>query len=101
MNISALEREFERWQRERNTKARTAFDQMLRENSFVEFWVRLGKIGGEGVDGGVKAEEVGEDEGEGGGGTVDMKELAKHVDVGEIVKVLKVCARAIMACRDC
>ncbi len=62
---------------------------MLTENAFVEFWGRLGKIGGEGVDGGVKADDLGEGEGEGGGGNVDMKVLAKNVDVGEMEKVLK------------
>ena len=73
--------DFERWQRERNNEARRQFKEMLAENSFVEFWGRLGKLGGDGVDGGVKADDLGEDEGEGGGGKVDMKALAKTVDV--------------------
>lgn len=87
-----LEKEFEVWQRERSQAARIAFDEMLKENSFVEFWGRLGKIGGEGVEGGVKQDDEGmaEDEGEFGGGRVDMKALAKSVDVGEIEKVLRV-----------
>lgn len=91
-NVQALEHDFEKWQRERAHESRKAFDEMLTENSFVEFWGRLGKIGGEGVDGGVKADEVEGDEGEGGGGKVDMKALAKNVDVGEVEKVLKVCS---------
>ena len=66
---------------------------MLHENSFVEFWGRLGKVGGEGVEGGVTRDDGGdEDEGEGGGGNVDMKKLAKSVDITEMEKVLKVCA---------
>lgn len=85
-----LEREFDKWQRERNSDARKAFDEMLTENAFVEFWGRLGKMDGEGADGGVAAEELGEDEGEGFGGKVDMKVLAKNVDMEDIVKVLKV-----------
>lgn len=92
-NERRLEDEFESWQRERNREARAQFDEMLRENSFVQFWAKLGKIGGEGMEGGgVKRDETGfgEDEGEAGGGNVDMKELAKSVDVGEIEKVLKV-----------
>lgn len=88
--VETLEHEFGKWQRERTHEARNAFDEMLAENSFVEFWGRLGKIGGEGVDGGVKADEMEEDEGEGGGGKVDMKALAKNVDVGEVEKVLRV-----------
>ncbi|RDB22868.1 Transcription elongation regulator 1 [Hypsizygus marmoreus] len=91
-----LERDFEKWQRERTHESRKAFDEMLSENSFVEFWGRLGKIGGEGVEGGVKADEVEGDEGEGGGGKVDMKVLAKNVDVGDMEKVLKNDKRYIM-----
>ena len=85
-----LEKEFDKWQRERNSDARKAFDEMLTDNAFVEFWGRLGKMGGEGADGGVAAEDLGEDEGEGFGGKVDMKALAKNVDLEDIVKVLKV-----------
>lgn len=92
LRADSLKHEFEVWQRERSTKAKTAFDEMLHENAFVEFWGRLGKIGGEGVEGGVKAddEDLPEDEGEGGGGRVDMKVLAKSVDLREMEKVLKV-----------
>jgi hypothetical protein len=86
-----LHDEYERWQREQQTEARKAFDQMLQENAFVDFWSRLAKMGGEGVGGGVKADEDGEeDEGEGGGGKADMKALAKTIDIGDLQKVLKV-----------
>jgi hypothetical protein len=81
LGIPQLQHHFEIWQRERTHEARRAFNEMLSENAFVDFWGRLGKIGGEGVDGGVKADDLGEDEGEGGGGKVDMKALAKTVDV--------------------
>ncbi|KAF9652160.1 hypothetical protein BDM02DRAFT_3109570 [Thelephora ganbajun] len=86
-NRRDLEHEFERWQRERNTEARKVFDEMMGENSFVEFWGRLGKIGGAGVDSSIQNDDIGE-EGE-DGERVDMKKLAKAVDVKEIVKVLK------------
>jgi hypothetical protein len=84
--------EYARWQRTRATEARLAFDAMLGENSFVEFWGRLAKMGGEGIGGGVPVDEDDEetDEGEGGGGKVDMKALAKNVDVAEMEKVLRV-----------
>jgi heat shock protein beta len=86
-----LEAEYDKWHRERNTEAKRAFDQMLGENAFVEFWGRLGKMGGEGVNGGVKADEEGEeDDGTGGGGKADMKQLAKSIDLKEMQKVLKV-----------
>lgn len=84
--------EYARWQRTKVTEARLAFDALLSENSFVEFWGRLAKMGGEGVGGGVPIDEDDEEneEGEGGGGKVDMKALAKNVDVSEMEKVLKV-----------
>ena len=88
-NKRDVEHEFERWQRERNTEARKAFDEMMGENSFVEFWGRLGKIGGAGVDSSIQNDDIGEEENE-DGDRVDMKKLAKGVDVKEIVKVLKV-----------
>jgi len=90
LDIRDLEQEYDKWQRERTYECRKAFDQMLAENSFVEFWGRLGKMGGDGVNGGVKADDLGEDEGEGFGGNVDMKALAKNVDLSDIEKVLKV-----------
>jgi hypothetical protein len=95
-DVFKLEEEFDRWKRTRTTEAQKAFDDMLLENSFIEFWGRLSKLGGEGVDGGVKRDDDGdEDEGEGGGGNVDMKKLAKTVDITEMEKVLKV--RAIFS----
>ncbi len=85
-DVDQLEHEYEKWQRERTHEARLAFDQMLNENSFVEFWGRLGKIGGKGVDASIKYDDVGEDTEE---DQVDMKALAKSVDLREMIKVLK------------
>ena len=99
-NRRDLEHEFERWQRERNVEARRGFDEMMGENSFVEFWGRLGKIGGAGVDSSIQNDDIGEEEGE-GGERVDMKQLAKAVDVKEIVKVLKVRSRAWSGFQSC
>lgn len=85
-----LQNEFEKWQRERTTQARAAFDEMMAENSFVEFWGRLGKIGGQSVGESLKLD--GDDIGEAGEDDekVDMKTLAKSVDIREMEKVLKV-----------
>ncbi|KAF8978779.1 hypothetical protein BDQ17DRAFT_1265314, partial [Cyathus striatus] len=81
---------FAKWQRERTSEARKAFDEMLSENSFVEFWGRLGKIGGDSIENGLKVdnEDIGEEEGE-GIAKVDMKALAKNIDIREMEKVLK------------
>lgn len=90
-HTNQVEAEFEKWQRERTTSARKAFDEMMSENAFVEFWGRLGKIGGQTVSDGLKLD--GEDIGEAGEEEekVDMKSLAKTVDLKEMEKVLKVC----------
>ncbi|KAH9853620.1 hypothetical protein C2E23DRAFT_112691 [Lenzites betulinus] len=86
LGVDQLEHEYDKWQRERWTTARAAFDQMLGENSFVEFWGRLGKMGGKGVSVSIKNEDLGDDEEE---EQVDMKALAKSVDLNEMIKVLK------------
>jgi len=72
--------------------SRRAFDEMLAENSFVEFWGRLSKMGGDGVEGSVKIEneDIGEGGGDSGASKVDMKSLAKNIDIQEMEKVLKV-----------
>lgn len=86
-DVREVEQEYERWMRERSQEARQAFDEMLNENAFVEFWGRLGKIGGKGIDETIKGDDIGEDDEE---GVVDMKALAKTVDLKEVVMVLKV-----------
>lgn len=86
-DVDQLEREFDKWQRERWTASRAAFDQMLGENTFVEFWGRLGKMGDKGVNFSITNEDLGDDDDE---AQVDMKALAKGVDLKEMIKVLKV-----------
>ena len=97
-----LEREFAGWQADRYSAARAAFDAMLKENSFVKFWGRIGKMGvvedeekarldkvvfgNEQGDAGVDEME----EGEGGGGKADLKSLARGIDVKEMDRVLRV-----------
>jgi transcription elongation regulator 1 len=88
-DVRGLEDEYDRWNRERTADARRQFDEMLGENAFVEFWGRLGKLGGAGVDKTIKADDIGEGDDE--EGMVDMKALARTVDLNEMVKVLKVC----------
>ena len=87
-DVRALEDEYERWNRQRVQDARMQFDEMLAENAFVEFWGRLGKIGGQGVDKTIKVDDLGEEDDE--ESMVDMKALARTVDLKEMVKVLKV-----------
>lgn len=62
---------------------------MMKENSFVEFWGRLRKMGDQGIGSGLQIDD--EDIGEESEEKVDMKALAKNVDIKEMEKVLKVC----------
>jgi hypothetical protein len=89
-DIDQLEDEFRRWQRERYTEARRAFGEMLSENSFVEFWGRLSKMQDVTLEQGlqVASEDIGEDDEP--ASKLNMKALAQTVDIGEMVKVLKV-----------
>ena len=109
MGERELKREFDDWKSDREREAKDAFGDMLKENSFVEFWGRFGKMAKRGdLDepesledskdattgslGDVKFDDEGleEDEGEGGGGRADLKALAKSIDIREIERVLKV-----------
>ncbi|EFI27699.1 peptide-binding protein [Coprinopsis cinerea okayama7 len=88
-DISQVEDEFYRWQKQRYAEARRAFDEMLNENSFVEFWGRLSKMKDVTLDQGlqVTSEDIGEDDEP--VSKLNMKTLAETVDIGEMVKVLK------------
>jgi hypothetical protein len=104
LSRSEIEREFEKWQRERHTAARKEFDELLGENNFLEFWGKVGKsaiksaTSGRGTDLDdatkkgmeVKIENddlIGEEDEE---AAKDMREMAKHIDVTEVERVLKV-----------
>lgn len=86
-----LEDRWKSWRRKKEHDARIEFDQMLHENSFVDFWSKMRK---KTMD--EKALEVQEqdeyDEGEGmgEGGAADLTLLAKQIDLGEIKAVLRV-----------
>lgn len=88
----ALEREYREWRSARIERAEHEFQDMLNENAFVEFWGRVRKMreentGGPKLD--IGAEDLAGEEDE--DGKVDLKALAKSVDVQEIERVLKVC----------
>lgn len=87
---SALEDRFKAWHRLRETEARREFDQMLGENSFVEFWGRMRKKTLDEAALKVKGDEMEEGEGLGDGGSADLTALAKQIDLDEIKSVLRV-----------
>lgn len=90
----ALEAEFEGWSRARASQAERDFQEMLNENAFVEFWGRVRKMQESG-EGGMKVEVgaddlAGEEDGDDDREKLDLKALAKSIDVQEIERVLKV-----------
>lgn len=96
-SINQFEDEFNRWQRQRRADARLAFDEMLNENSFVEFWGRLSKMNDVKLDQGLQIgheDLIGEEDES--ANKIDMKALAKTVDIDEMVKVLRRDKRYIM-----
>ena len=89
----ALEQEYRSWRNQRIGQAEKEFQEMLGENAFVEFWGRIRKMKEE-AEGGMKvdvgAEDLAGEEDNEDGEKVDLKALARNIDVKEIERVLKV-----------
>ena len=92
-----LEKEYQVWCTSRHAQVVKEFQEMLNENSFIDFWGRIRKMREKGRDG-MKVEIDDEDLiGENGDeDKVDLKALAQSVDVQEIERVLKVQFRSIL-----
>lgn len=98
---SALEDRFKAWHRSREAEARGEFEQMLGENSFVEFWGRMRKKKLDEAALKVEADEMEEGEGLGDGGAADLTALAKQIDLDEIKAVLRVsCSTTFLKPQD-
>jgi hypothetical protein len=78
--------------RDREKKAKDEFQEMLGENSFIEFWGKVSKIQDKSTGDGmaIPNEEDDEQGGEEAGGKVDLKDLAKGVGEKQMEDVLKV-----------
>jgi transcription elongation regulator 1 len=97
-----MRHEWEAWLSKRTIDARADFQKLLEENSFVEFWGKVGKLedanendnrlvvpgeedlGMSGGPAGVTSDDSAE-------GKTDLKILAKSITEKEIERVLKVC----------
>ncbi|OCF40477.1 transcription elongation regulator 1 [Kwoniella heveanensis CBS 569] len=88
----ALEDRWKAWMRTRESNARSEFDQMLGENSFVEFWGKMRKKTLDENALAVKRDDQFE-EAEGidvpGEEANDITKLARQIDLGEIKSVLR------------
>lgn len=87
---SALEDRWNAWKRTKETAARQAFDELLGENSFVEFWGKMRKktLDAKALE--VKEEdEMEEGEGMGEGGSADLTAMGRQIDLDEIKAVLR------------
>jgi hypothetical protein len=105
-----MRREWEAWLSKRATDARADFQKLLEENSFVEFWGKVGKLEDANQDdrrlvvpgeedlqmnqmGGGPAGVAADD---GSEGKADLKTLAKNINEKEIEWVLQVCRSAML-----
>lgn len=85
-NLDRLEKLHESWSRKRYGEARKEFDALLKENSMLEYWGRLQKKE-DGDEGGKGIADEDEDEDD---GALDLKTMAKQVDIKAMHAVLKV-----------
>ena len=91
LSPSALEDRWNAWKRTQETSARASFDEMLGENSFVEFWGKMRKKTLDEKALAVKEEdEMEEGEGMGDGGGADLTAMGRQIDLEEIKSVLRV-----------
>lgn len=91
LTMDDLEDRFRAWQRTRESEARGEFDEMLKENSFVEFWGGMRKKTlDEQVEKVKELDELEEGEGMGDGGGASLTDMSKQVDLNEIKAVLRV-----------
>jgi transcription elongation regulator 1 len=90
LSPSVLEDRWNAWHRTTETAARQSFDEMLGENSFVEFWGKMRKktLDEKALE--VKEEdEMEEGEGMGEGGSADLTAMGRQIDLEEIKAVLR------------
>lgn len=90
LSPSALEDRWSAWKRTKETSARQAFDELLGENSFVEFWGKMRKkvLDAKALE--IKEEdEMEEGEGMGEGGSADLTAMGRQIDLEEIKSVLR------------
>lgn len=89
--MGLIEEKFQDWKRRREERAHREFEGMCGESSFIDFWCRMKKAAEE------KRKEVGrsatigdqEDQDEDPDDLVDLREMAKSIDIREIQMVLK------------
>ncbi|PWN50593.1 hypothetical protein IE53DRAFT_368777 [Violaceomyces palustris] len=84
-----LRREYRDWVRLRYERAKKEFHEMLKENSFIDFWGRMKKEKSKAEDADKEEEEEDEDEEE----EVDLIEMARKVDLEDITSILRNDAR--------
>lgn len=88
----SMHRVFDEWMSNRTSTSRHDFQKLLEENSFVEFWGKVGKIEGKSDGNMIPGDDDDDamDEAEQAGGKADLKALAKGITEKEIERVLKV-----------
>lgn len=90
LDVHSLEDRWNTWKRHRETEARTEFNQMLGENSFVDFWGKMRKKQTDEAAAKVMKDQEDEEDAEEEQDR-DLSELAQQIDLKEVKAVLRVC----------
>ena len=100
LSPSALEDRWNAWKRVKEQEARRGFDELLSENSFVEFWGKMRKKVLDEAALKIKEEdELEEGEGMGEGGSADLTAMGRQIDLEEIKAILRV-RNTVLTCVD-
>lgn len=89
LDVHSLEDRWNAWKRQREIEARAEFDQMLGENSFVDFWGKMRKKQTDEAAAKVMKDQEEEEDAE-EDQERDMADLAQQIDLKEVKAVLKV-----------
>ncbi|ORX36775.1 hypothetical protein BD324DRAFT_467240 [Kockovaella imperatae] len=89
LSPDALEARFDEWKQSRLADARRDFDEMLGDNSFVDFWSKMRKKTLDEEAAKVKEDEMDDGEGLGEGGDADITALGRQINLEEIKSVLR------------
>ncbi|KAH9815375.1 hypothetical protein DFH28DRAFT_967705 [Melampsora americana] len=85
--LQTIERYYDDWKQKKETRAREEFEEMCGESAFIDFWCRMKKSGKEDEVGNKTIGDDGEEEEE--DEVVDLREMAKTIDLSEIEAVMK------------
>ncbi|KAG0148938.1 hypothetical protein CROQUDRAFT_654300 [Cronartium quercuum f. sp. fusiforme G11] len=85
--LETIECFFDSWKAKKEARAREEFEEMCGESAFIDFWCRMKNAAKDNVVGSTTIGEEGQEEDE--DEVVDLRDMAKSIDLSEIETVLK------------